>query len=240
MTPVPATQSTTTETERLAKLHYLSDTDLFQDLSEENLEEVERSTSMSTCKRGRVFFTPGETGEVLFILKSGRVNVYRITTEGRKLVTATVGPGTVFGEMSFIGQGMSDSFAEAVEDSTLCVLSRADLMRLLSRYPTVSVRLMERLAQRLDEAEERLADVAYRPVTARIASTLLRLSSEGGEVVRLSHQDIAEMVGTYRETATRILNEMRAGGSIELGRLQITVKDRAQLDGIAADAGDGD
>ena len=227
-TPRPASQSGI-DAERVAKLHYLSETDLFQDLTADDLTEVERSTSMSTCKRGRVFFTPGETGEVLFILKSGRVNVYRITAEGRKLVTATVGPGTVFGEMSFIGQGMSDSFAEAVEDSTLCVLSRSDLMRLLTEYPPVSVRLMQRLAQRLDEAEERLADVAYRPVAARIASTLLRLSSDEAALVRLSHQDIAEMVGTYRETATRILNEMQAQGSIELGRLQINILDRDAL-----------
>ena len=223
----------TTEAEREQKIEYLSNTDLFQDLSREEIQEVERSTAMSSCKRGRVFFTPGETGEVLFILKRGRVNLYRMTADGRKLVTATIGGGTVFGEMSFIGQGMSDTFAEAVEDSLLCVLSRADMIRLLRRYPAVAVRLMERLAARLEEAESRLADVAYKPVTARIAATLLQLAGPESEVVRLSHQDIAEIVGTYRETATRILNEMRQQGAIDLGRLQITVVDRDRLSRIA-------
>ena len=88
------------------KVVYLSETDLFQDMDARDLEQLERGTAMTTCQRGTVFYTPGETGEVLFILKQGRVNLYRMTAEGKKLVTATVEPGTVFGEMSMIGQDM--------------------------------------------------------------------------------------------------------------------------------------
>jgi CRP-like cAMP-binding protein len=215
------------------KVAYLSETDLFQDLAARDLDELERSTAMSSCNRGRVFFTPGETGEVLFVLKSGRVNLYRMTSEGKKLVIATIEPGTVFGEMSLIGQGMFDSFAEAAEDCTLCVMSRLDVERLLREHPAVSVRLLELLARRLQETQERLADVAYKSVPARIAATLLRLSGEGEAPVRLSHQDIAEMVGTYRETATRILNELRADELIELKRMQIVVRDAEGLDAVA-------
>ena len=215
------------------KVAYLSETDLFQDLAARDLDELERSPAMSRCNRGRVFFTPGETGEVLFILKSGRVNLYRMTPEGKKLVIATIEPGTVFGEMSLIGQGMFDSFAEAAEDCTLCVMSRVDVERLLREHPAVSVRLLELLARRLQETQERLADVAYKSVPARIATTLLRLSGDGEAPVRLSHQDIAEMVGTYRETATRILNELRADGLIELKRMQIVVRDAEGLDAVA-------
>lgn len=217
---------------REQKLAYLSETDLFQDLTQRDLDQIERSTAMSTCQRGRVFFTPGETGEVLFILKSGRVNLYRMTPEGKKLVTATVEAGTVFGEMSLIAQGMFDSFAEAAEDCTLCVMSRSDVERLLREHPDVAMRLLELLARRLHDTEERLSDVAYKSVPARIALTLLRLTPDG-EAVRLSHQDIAEMVGTYRETATRILNEMRADGLIELKRMQISVRHRGGLEAIA-------
>ena len=139
-----------------AKVEYLSETDLFQDMTARDLQQLERSTAMTTCERGTVFYTPGETGEVLFILKQGRVSLYRMTSEGKKLVTATVEPGTVFGEMSLIGQGMVDSFAEAAEDCTLCVMSRMDIERMLRDYPIVSIRLLELLARRLGEAEERL------------------------------------------------------------------------------------
>ncbi|MDP6605608.1 MAG: Crp/Fnr family transcriptional regulator [Dehalococcoidia bacterium] len=206
-----------------AKVAYLSATDLFQDMDERSLEQIERGAVMTSCHRGTVFYTPGETGEVLFILKAGRVNLYRMTAEGKKLVTTTVEPGTVFGEMSMIGQGMVDSFAEAAEDCTLCVMSRVDVERLIKEQPSVSLRLLELLANRLDAAEERLADVAYKSVPARIATTLLRLAGDDNAPVRLSHQDIADMVGTYRETATRILNELRTDGLIELNRMRIEI-----------------
>lgn len=228
---------TSPDSYRDLKIAYLSETDLFQDLKQRDLDEIERNTAMSTCQRGRVFFSPDETGEVLFILKSGRVNLYRMTPEGKKLVTATVESGTVFGEMSLIGQGMFDSFAEAAEDCTLCVMSRSDVERLLREQPQVSVRLLELLAKRLHDTEERLADVAYKSVPARIATTLLRLSGDAGSSVRLSHQDIAEMVGTYRETATRILNEMRTDGLIDLSRMHIEVIDRDRLDAMAEELG---
>jgi len=187
----------------------LMEADLFQDLAPPEMQEIERSTTMSSCKRGTVFFAPEETGEVLFILKAGRVNLYRVTEEGKKLVTATLEPGSVFGEMMLVGQGMSGSFAEAAEDCTLCVMSRQDVQRVIHQYPAIALRLLEGMARRLDDAEERLADVAYKSVPARIATTLLRLSGPDNRPVNLSHQDIADMVGTYRETATRILNEMR-------------------------------
>ena len=217
------------------KIYYLSKSDLFGDLSPEQLEELQRSISMSTCTRGRVFFSPGETGEVLFLLKSGRVNLYRVTVDGKKLVTATVEPGSVFGEMSLIGAKMHDSFAESVEDCLICAMSHADVERMLARYPTVALRLLELLAKRVDDAEERLADSAYKSTPARIATLLLRLSPDGEVPVKLAHQDIAEMVGTYRETATRMLNEMRADGLLELRRMEIEVLDRERLEVRARD-----
>ncbi len=215
------------------KFTYLSATDLFQDMEPRDLEQIERGVAMTTSHRGTVFYTPGETGEVLFILKKGRVNIYRMTAEGKKLVTTTIEPGTVLGEMSMIGQGMVDAFAEAAEDCTLCVMSRTDVERLIREQPSVSLRLLELLATRLDAAEERLADVAYKSVPARIATTLLRLAGDEIEPVKLSHQDIADMVGTYRETATRILNEMRADGLVQLNRMRIEIADADRLEDLA-------
>ncbi len=213
----------------------LMESDLFQDLGEREMSEIERTTTMSSCKRGTVFFAPEETGEVLFILKAGRVNLYRVTEEGKKLVTATLEPGSVFGEMALAGQGMNGSFAEAAEDCTLCVMSRQDVQRVIQQYPSIALRLLEGMARRLDDAEERLADVAYKSVPARIAATLLRLSGPDNKPVNLSHQDVADMVGTYRETATRILNEMRGDELVELKRMRITVADRRRLALLASE-----
>lgn len=218
----------------LAKVGYLSETDIFQDLSPQEMEEIDRVTAMTTCRRGRVFYTPGETGEVLFILKKGRVNCYRISAEGKKLVTNTIEAGTVFGDMSLIGQGMYDAFAEAAEDCTLCVMSRADVERLLVSKPKLALRIIEVMAGRLREAETRLETVAFKSVPARLAATILRLSEGGGGQIRgVSHQDLADMVGTYRETATRVLNEFQADGLISLGRMKIDVLRPQELGAVA-------
>ncbi len=153
-----------------------------------------------------------------------------IAPDGRKLITATIGPGTIFGEMWLMGQGMRGSFAEAVEDCTLCVMGRADVERLLIAYPRVALRLVEVLSTRLEETEERLEAIAFRSVTARLASVLLLLAARSGQdVVGVTHQELAEMVGTYRETTTRLLNELRAQGLIDLHRTRIRIRDAAGL-----------
>jgi CRP-like cAMP-binding protein len=206
------------------KVGYLSHTDIFRDLSPSEIDEIDRMTAMSTCRRGKVFYTPGETGEVLFILKHGRVNLYRINVDGKKLVTSTIEPGTVFGEMSLVGQGMHDTFAEAAEECTLCVMSRSDIEHLILSKPQVGLRFMELLAGRLREIEARMESVAFKSVPARLSASLLELA-EGADhrVAGVSHQDLADMVGTYRETVTRVLNEFRAEGYIDLGRLNVTI-----------------
>ena len=217
-----------------SKVNFLSSTDIFRDLSSADLEELDRVTAMSTCRRGKVFYTPGETGEVLFILKRGRVNLHRINPDGKKLVTATIGAGTVFGEMSLVGQGMYDTFAEAAEDCTLCVMSRADVEHLLLSKPRVGLRFMELMANRLRDVETRMENVAFKSVPSRLATSLLQLAEGGnGEISGVSHQDLADMVGTYRETVTRILNEFRGDGYINLGRLNVKLLKPEELHDIA-------
>jgi CRP/FNR family transcriptional regulator, cyclic AMP receptor protein len=217
-----------------AKQAHLLESEIFRDLSDGEIHEVAAMSAMSTCPRGRVFFRAGESGEVLFILKAGSVALYRITEDGRKLVTGTVSAGSIFGEMALLGQGMADTYAEALDDCTLCVMSRDDVVRLIARFPSIAVRLLDHLAARVREAEERLADIAYRPVHARVASALLRISA-GGTEAKLSHQDLAEIVGTHRETVTRTLNQLRAEGFVDLDRMRIRILNRPALEAVAAE-----
>jgi CRP/FNR family cyclic AMP-dependent transcriptional regulator len=203
-------------------------------LTPREIDEIDRMTAMSTCRRGKVFYTPGETGEVLFILKRGKVNLYRINPDGKKLVIAAIEAGTVFGEMSIVAQGMHDTFAEAAEECTLCVMSRSDIEHLILTKPQVGLRFMELMAGRLRGMEARMENVAFKSVPARLANSLLDLA-EGAElrVTGVSHQDLADIVGTYRETVTRVLNEFRARGYIDLGRMNVAVLQPEALQAIA-------
>lgn len=221
--------------DRSNKFGYLQMVDIFQDLTEQEIEEIDRATTLSSCRRGRIFYMPEDTSEVLFLLKEGRVQLYRISPDGKKLVIATIGPGTVFGEMALIGQGMHNTFAEATEDCVLLVMSREDVERLLVTRPKVALRIFEALGSRLRETESRLEEIAFKGIPARLASLLLQLADEHGSdtVAGMTHQDLGEQIGTYRETTTQTLNIFKAEGLIDIGRKRITILDREGLQRVA-------
>ena len=217
------------------KQDLLSDVDLFRDLSERDMAELDRITTTTSVPRGRVFYQPEDVSEVLFMLKSGRVQLYRISPEGKKLVIATLGAGTLFGEMALLGQQMHNAFAEALDDCLILVIRRSDLERLILNKPEVGLRILETTGKRLRDAEKRLEDMAFKGIPARLASLLLRLAEERGsnEIIGLTHQDLAETVGTYRETATQVLNDMKGQGLIEIGRKRIRILDEERLSELA-------
>ncbi len=217
------------------KLDYLSDVDLFRDLSDRDMVELDRMTTITNVPRGRVFYQPEDVGEVLFLIKEGRVQLYRISPEGKKLVIATLGPGTLFGEMALLGQAMHNAFAEALDDCLILVMSRADLERLILNKPVVGLRMLEITGRRLNDAESRLEDMAFKGIPARLASLLIRLANERGanDIVGLTHQDLAETIGTYRETATQVLNDMKTQGLIDIGRKRIDILDMERLAEVA-------
>lgn len=218
-------------TELEQKIGYLKTIDVFQDLSKEEMLKMEKSVTMSTCKAGKVFFRPEDTAQVLFILKKGRVQFYKISPEGKKLIVSTIGPETVFGEMSILGQELYNTFAEAVDNCVLCVMSHYDVERLILHNPQVGLRLMQLLSGRLKESETRLEELAFKSITGRLAALLLRLQTEQGDAIKgYTHQDLADMIGTYRETATQTLNEFKTAGLIEIGRKRIDVLDGAGLE----------
>ncbi|OQA45647.1 MAG: cAMP receptor protein [Chloroflexi bacterium ADurb.Bin325] len=217
------------------KLNYLSDIDLFRDLSERDMLELDHTTTITNVPRGRVFYQPEDVGEVLFLIKAGRVQLYRISPEGKKLVIATLGPGTLFGEMALLGQAMHNAFAEALDDCLILVMSRTDLERLILDKPAVGLRMLEITGRRLTDAEARLEDMAFKGIPARLASLLIRLANERGanDIVGLTHQDLAETIGTYRETATQVLNDMKTQGLIDIGRKRIEILDMERLAQVA-------
>lgn len=218
------------------KISFLRMVDIFQDLTPAEMEEMDRTTTMSTCKKGKVFYRPEDTGEVLFILKKGRVQLYRLSPEGKKLIVAVIGEKSIFGEMALIGQGMHQTFAEAAEDCVLCVMSRYDVERLIVNKPSVSLRIMHLMAERICSLETQLEDMAFKSIRTRLAAHLLRLRDEQGDMILgYTHQDLAEAIGTYRETATQTLNEFKGDDLIEIGRKQVVVVDAAGLEAVAAE-----
>ncbi|WP_420643846.1 Crp/Fnr family transcriptional regulator [Candidatus Leptofilum sp.] len=209
-----------------AKVDYLSNIQVFRDLTPNELAQMDRQVTMSTCQPGKIFYMPEDSGEVLFLLKKGRVQLYRIAPNGKKLVVATLGPGAIFGEMSLVGQGMHNTFAESVDECVLCVMSRSDVERLVQEKPEVAFRFVEALGNRLTQLEAHLEDIAFKSIPTRLAALLLKLHEEQGgrqTVTGYTHQDLSEMLGTYRETVTQTLNDLKADGLISIARKQVVL-----------------
>ncbi|CAA9560858.1 MAG: hypothetical protein AVDCRST_MAG59-2574 [uncultured Thermomicrobiales bacterium] len=216
-----------------AKIGYLLETEVFAPLSGAERQWLAESTTMVSCERGRVFYAPDEPGEVVFILKRGRVDLYRVAPDGRKLVVATLGAHTIFGEMGLLGQAMYGCFAEAAEESLICVLSRSDLQGLIRPNPEVGLRLLAEIGGRLQRREEELEALAFRGLPARLASLLLREADAYGTVAGYSHQELAERLGTYRETVSQVLGRFRGEGLVAVEPRRIRLLDRDALEARA-------
>jgi CRP-like cAMP-binding protein len=218
------------------KANNLSNIQVFRDLSPNELARMNRQITMSTCPPGKIFYMPEDSGEGLFLLKKGRVQLYRIAPNGKKIVMVTLGPGAIFGEMSLVGQGMHNTFAESIEECVLCIMSRSDVERLIQEKPEVAFRFVEALGKRLSQLEARLEEIAFKSIPARLASLLLTLNEEqGGQqmVNGYTHQDLSEMLGTYRETVTQTLNDLKADGLISIARKQVVLLNMHRLRTLA-------
>lgn len=222
----------------------LSEVYIFQDLSENELNAIAARAPMQTVEAGTVLYTPDQEIEVLFILKKGRVRLFRISPSGKTFTTAILTPGSIFGEMAILGQRMHDQFAEALEACVICLMSKEDVKQILLSDPRIAARLAESLGRRLLEMEQRLSDFAFKSVAQRVMSTLL-MFCHGHEMrqnwlfgrkrceIRCTHEQLASFVGTYRETVTKVLDELRDQGLIELRRGKIILLDVAAIQALA-------
>ena len=215
------------------KQAYLLTMDIFRDLDKEAIEHLVHQTHMRTCAKGQVLYSQDDQAETLFLLKRGRIHLYRLTPSGKRLELATLPPGTFFGEMPLLGESLRHAYAEATEESLICVMSRADVERLIREQPQVALRMIEVMGRRLALCEARLEELAYSSVPARIAAVLLRLSHEqdhtGKSTILITHQKLGEMIGALRETVTSVLGEFQHAGLVELHRGQIRVCDARGL-----------
>lgn len=217
------------------KVSSLSAIDIFSDLSVDELVELNAQVTTFASEPGRLLYVPGERAEALYLLGKGRVQLYRLSPGGRKLVVATLRVGAFFGAIPPVAQETYQTFAETIDDCVLYVLARADAERLLRENPEVALRVVAMLGERLQRLERRLEAMAFQNIPARLASLLLRLADEQGDglVTGYTHQDLADMLGTYRETVSEALHHFRAEGLVQTGRREVGLKDRARMKTMA-------
>lgn len=218
------------------KIWYLRRINLFADIDDREMQEIADRTTMREVHRGRVILQPDEHPEMVYVIKEGRVKVSRYSPEGKEQILTLLEPGDVFGEFALV-RATESVHVEAFEDTLICGMHRRDFLALIRRQPELMLQIIRVLAQRLRAAEEEIADLAFRDVPGRLASLLLRLAdaygypSPGGQrlALRVTHQDIAAMIGATRETVTAVLSRFREDGLLAFERRHIIIRDAERL-----------
>jgi CRP-like cAMP-binding protein len=224
------------------KLGLLNEVALFDGLSEADMAAIGHATTMTHCVRGQQILTPDDPPDRIHIIKKGRVRVYRVTPDGKQLTLDIHERGTILGDMSLLGQSrLPEAFADAIDDAVICTITPDQLRQLIERFPTIGVNLIRHLSGRLQSAERELESLAYQRVDQRLARKLLDLarrfgsSTEGGTLIdaRLTQQELAEMIGTTRETLAHTLSDFRRRGLLATVQHRVVIRDAERLAGIA-------
>ncbi|GAC1422756.1 MAG: Crp/Fnr family transcriptional regulator [Ktedonobacteraceae bacterium] len=214
------------------KSAFLARNDIFRQLDVAELHDIERIATLVTYAPGRILYRPGEKGTTLFLLVSGVVHLYHLSTDGRKLITTTPETDSCFGEVALLGNSTHSSFAEVIKEARICIIGKHDIEQLTAHKPSVTTALLKSAGQHFAQIEAQLVNTAFKSVNSRLAMLLLQLAQGTQIVDGRSHEELAERLGTYRETVSVALRDLKEAGAIELGRKHITIYNKALLQEI--------
>lgn len=204
---------------------------LFEGLKDEDLEAIARVTITRSYDKDQVIILAEEEGDALFIIGRGQVKVSIVSEDGREVILSLLGEGAVFGELALLDGKPRSANVVATDDTVLYMLRRSDFLQLLYRVPQIAVGLLAELAARLRKTDRKIEGLALLDVTSRISETLLQLADEQGVETdagvllkfRPTHQQLANMSGTTRETVSRVLKRLEGQGYIACEGRAITI-----------------
>ncbi|MEX1137765.1 MAG: Crp/Fnr family transcriptional regulator [Bacteroidota bacterium] len=225
-------------TERPSKFWYLKHFNIFEGMDDASMKQVNDMSSMTSVRSQQPLYFPDQPTQTIFFLKEGHVKISRLTEDGKEMILDVLGPGEIFGELSFSGSGESSGeLAQALDDTVICTMKKEDFESLLRTKPELNFELTKRIGLRLRRFEERVSEMVFKDVRKRIAAFLVRYAEDFGKIkggiitirMHLSHQEIALLVGAARQTVTSTLNEFRSKGLIDFSRQGFTIKQLSEL-----------
>jgi CRP-like cAMP-binding protein len=211
--------------------------DLFKNFSEEELKELEPYLVTAAYKKKEDIFSEGDPPEWFYIVSKGKVKITKISHEGKEIILEIISPTDIFGGVAVIRGFPYPANAVAMEDSEVLKISRKNLMRLVDRFPNLMYCIALQLGDRMKSSYDSLKNIALERVEARIAALLLKLANKVGVEaregimidMRLTKQDVADMVGTTVETSIRTFSKFKKEGLVADSDGKIVIKDREAL-----------
>ena len=204
---------------------------LFEGLNEDDLEAIARVTIKRSFDKEQVIILAEEEGDALFIIIKGQVKVSILSEDGREVILSLLGEGAVFGELSLLDGKPRSANVVATQDTEIYTVRRPDFLQLMYRVPQIAISLLAELATRLRRTDRKIEGLALLDVAGRISETLLQLATDNGShsdegIVlegRPTHQQLANMSGTTRETVSRVLKRLEKQGYLSCQGRSITI-----------------
>lgn len=217
----------------MTNFDYLKQISIFSQLRDEYLQKVDSISISRNYAKGRIIFMEGEPGEAFFYIKSGLVKISKLSNDGREHILHILNEGHVFAEVTLFNNASYPATAEVLEDAQIGMIKNRDLEKLMVENPEISLELIKYLNNRLIEAQNKVRNLALYDTFGRTAQALVKLAEDYGKKTRegieldlnLSRQELANIVGTTRETVIRVLAAFKKEKSIELDKSSIVIKD---------------
>ncbi|HEY8416591.1 MAG TPA: Crp/Fnr family transcriptional regulator [Limnochordales bacterium] len=209
----------------------------FAQLEPAELAALAEAVVVARYRKNQVLFVEGEPSHSLYFICSGRVKVYRVSPDGREQILHLLGEGDPIAVVPFFDGGPYPANAEVLTDAEIAFVRFEDFERIARANPSILLRMLRLLAQRLRRAQEEIASLAMKSVAARLAACLLDLAERHGVPVadgvqvdlNLSRQELGNLIGASRETTTRLLQQFQREKAIRLNGSRVTILDADAL-----------
>ncbi len=224
------------------KIWYLKKFNLLQTMNDEEMKSMSETVLEDEVRKKQPIYLQGDPSETLYFLKKGLVKLSRLDESGKEITLTLLEPGEVFGELGIFDNSPRETTAVALEDCLICAIRRNDFEKLMEKKSDISFKLSKLMGLRLRHIESRIQELMFRDVPSRLASLLLRLAAKhpremkrGLRInIKLSQQELANLVGATREMTSSVLNVFKRNGWIDIESKYIYIINRSQLEKIAS------
>jgi CRP/FNR family transcriptional regulator len=214
-------------------ISYLKKIPFFSSLDKEALEKLNNLIIMRNYKKGMFIFLEDEPGEALFFIKSGQVKLSKMVETGEEQILQILKAGDIFAEVVLFDQGVYPATAEVIEEAKVGMVQSRDIKNLLKENPEIAIKILNVMSKRLRQAQLKIRDLGLKDTRGRTAGMLIKLAEEYGKRVNkgieldlsLTREEFANLIGTSRETITRILSDFKDDNLVKVGRKKVIITD---------------
>ncbi|PHS11514.1 MAG: transcriptional regulator [Blastopirellula sp.] len=219
------------------KIWFLKSCKLFENLTPEQMHRLELCSRIRNYAKRSPVYLPAEQADDVLLLTRGRVKICHLTSEGKQSILAFIEPGELFGELAILDAGTREEYAEAVEKTSIVSIPKQMIQQLMEQHAELSLGITKLMGLRRMRIEKRVKNLLFLSNRERLSHLLLELVEQYGKLtdagieiaIKLSHQDLANIIGSTRETVTVVLGELQAEKLLTIGRRKIVLTAIHQL-----------